>query len=121
MRLTALAGALGRGPASEDHAPEFGVVSKQEFYKILSRLNPAKASWPIPNSILKDHSEFLANSVTTILNASFKEQRLPNTWKLADASPLPKTKSVKEIKNDLRPISLTLCTYEVDEDFVVTQ
>ena len=76
------------------------MVSEQEFYKKLSRLNPAKA---------------------TILNASFKEQRLPNTWKLADASPLPKTKSVKEIKNGLRLISLTLCTYEVDEDFVVTQ
>ena len=107
--------------ASEDHAPEFGAVSEQEFYKKLSRLNPAKVSWPIPNSILKDRSEFLANSVTTILNASFKEQLLPNSWKLADASPLPKTKSVKEIKNDLRPISLTPCTYEVDEDFVVTQ
>ena len=82
-----------------------------------------KASGPdgIPNWLLKEYSEFLANPVTTILNASFKEQRLSIMWKLADVSPLPKTKPVRELKKDLRPISLTPCISKVAEDFVVTQ
>jgi len=99
------------------------VVLEEDVSKKLSHLTPAKASGPdgIPNWILKDYSEFLVNLVTTILNASFKEQRLPGTWKLADMSPLPKTKPVKELKKDLRSISLTPCISKVAEDFVVTQ
>ena len=57
--------------------------------------------------------------VTTILNFSYKEQRLPCVWKLADVSPLPKKKPVKEIKKDLRPISLTPCMSKIAEGYVV--
>jgi len=118
-----LPSAITKLTLEEDHAPEFLVVSEEDVYKKLSHLNPAKASEPdgIPNWILKDYLEFLVNPVTTILNASIKEQRLPSTWKLADVSPLPKTKPVKELKKDLRPISLTPCISKVAEDFVVTQ
>ena len=42
-------------------------------------------------------------------------------WKLGDATPLPKTKPVKQIKKDLRPISLTLSISKVAEDFIVTE
>jgi len=107
----------------EDHAPEFLVVSEEDVYKKLSHLTPAKASGPdgILNWVLKDYLEFLVHPVTTFLNASFNKQRLPSTWKLADVSPLPKTKPVKELKKDLRPISLTSCISKVAEDFVVTQ
>ena len=99
------------------------MVSEEDVYKNLSHLTPAKASWPdgIPNWILKDYLEFLVNPVTTILNASLNEQHLPSTWKLADVSPLPKTKPVKELKKDLRPILLTPCISKVAEDFIVTQ
>ena len=57
--------------------------------------------------------------VTRILNFSYKEQRLPCVWKLADVSPLPKKKPVKEIKKDLRPISLTPCMSKIAEGYVV--
>ena len=45
---------------------------------------------------------------------------LPSIWKLADVTPLPKRKPIKEIKKDLRPISLTPCISKLAEDFVVT-
>ena len=39
-----------------------------------------------------------------ILNASYPEQRVPIDWKMANITPLPKTKIVKDPKKDLRPI-----------------
>jgi len=93
------------------------------FRLFLSHLNPAKAGGPdgIPNWILREYAEFLAYPISVILSASFKEQRLPSIWKLADVTPLPKQKPVKEIKKDLRPISLTPCISKLAEDFVVTE
>ena len=60
----------------------------------------------------------MRNPVATILNASFREQKLPRAWKLADVTPLPKTKPVKEIKKKLRPISLTPSISKITEEFV---
>ena len=54
-----------------------------------------------------------------ILNSSFREQRLPAIWKMAEVSPLPKKKPVKDLKKDLRPISLTPCIVKVAEGFIV--
>ena len=58
--------------------------------------------------------------ITKVLNASFKEQRLPSMWKLADVTPIPKRKPVKDVKKDLRPISLTPCLSKLAKDLVVT-
>ena len=44
---------------------------------------------------------------------------LPSVWKLADVTTLPKKKLVRDLKNDLRPISLTSCISKIAEDFVV--
>ena len=44
---------------------------------------------------------------------------LPSVWKLADVTTLPKKKPVRDLKNDLRPISLTSCISKIAEDFVV--
>ena len=94
----------------EDQSPKYLVVTEYDVYKRLSHLNAAKAGGPdgIPNWILREYAEFLAYPVSIILNATFKEQQLPRAWKLADVTPLPKTKPVKEIKKELRPIFLTL-------------
>ena len=40
-------------------------------------------------------------------------------WKLADVTPLPKKKPVKELKKDLRPISFTPCISRFIERFIV--
>ena len=41
-------------------------------------------------------------------------------WKLADVTPIPKRKPVKDVKKDLKPISLTTCLSKLAEDLVVT-
>ena len=96
---------------------------EEDVYTRLSRLNPAKDGGPdgIPNWVLREYAEFLAYPISVILSASFREQRLPSIWKLADVTPLPKQKPVKEIKKDLWPISLTPCISKLAEDFVVTE
>ena len=96
------------------------MVEEYDVYKRLSHLNAAKAGGPdgIPNWILREYAEFLAYPVSIILNASFKEQQLPR--RLADVTPLFRTKPVKEIKKDLRPVSLTPSISIVAKDFVVT-
>ena len=106
----------------EDQSPKHLVVAEYDVYKRLSHLNAAKAGDPdgIPNWIVREYAEFLAYPVSIILNASFKEQQPPRPWKLADVTPLPKTKPVKEIKKDLRPRSLTPSISKVAEDFGVT-
>ena len=90
-------------PEEEDHAPEFIVATEQDVYKRLSHLNPAKVGGPngIPNWILREYPEILAYPVSVILTTSFKEQRLPSIWKLADVTPLPNQKPIKEIKRTL--------------------
>ena len=106
----------------EDQSPKYLVVTEYDVYKKLSHLNAAKAGGPdgVPYWILRKYAELLAYPVATILNASFKEQKLPRAWKLADVTPLPKTKPVKEIKKQLRPISLTPSISKIAEEFVVT-
>ncbi|XP_015756988.1 PREDICTED: uncharacterized protein LOC107336427 [Acropora digitifera] len=111
-------------PLEKDQLPEFLVVTEEDVYTRLSHLNPAKASGPdgIPNwDRVLEYAEFLANPISVILSASFKEQRLPSIWKLADVTPFPKQRPVREIKKDLLPISLTACISELAEDFVVTE
>ena len=73
-------------------------VSEDRVYRTLNSLNSTKACGPdcIPNWLLKEYAELLVVPVTRILNFSYKEQRLPCVWKLADVSPLPKKKPVME-------------------------
>ena len=77
----------------DDELAEFPKVSESRIQTTLAKLNPSKACGPdgILNWLLKDYAELLAFPITKIINASFKEQRLPRIWKLADVSPLPKT------------------------------
>ena len=99
----------------------FPVVSEERIFKLLSHLNPAKASGPddISNWILKEHADLLALPVTTIISKSFQEQQLPNRWKCADVTPLPKKQPVEDLKKDLRLISLTPCLSNVAEEIIV--
>ena len=105
----------------DDELAEFPDVSESRIQTTLAKLNPSKACGPdgILNWLLKDYAELLAFPITIIINASFKEQRLPRIWKIAELSPLPKTKPVKNLKKDLRPISLTACLSKVAEEFIV--
>ena len=61
----------------------------------------------------------MALPITRILNASYFEQRLPLAWKMADVSPIPKTKPIRNLKKELRPISLTSAVSKVAEELLV--
>lgn len=96
-------------------------VTKEKCYEKLINLNAHKAPGPdkLHNWILKEYAEILSQPITTILNASFLEQKLPQSWKRANVVPIPKTKMITDINSHLRPISLTPALSKVAEDFIV--
>ena len=70
---------------------------------------------------MKEYAEFLALPVTDVINRSFKEQKLPRTWKRADISyHLPMAKQITDPTKELRPISLTSSASKIADDFVVS-
>ena len=104
-----------------EESPEILEVSEMKMQKVLAKLNPYKSSGPdaIPNWLLKEYSYLMALPITRILNASYFEQRLPLAWKMADISPIPKTKPIRNLKKELRPISLTSTVSKVAEELLV--
>ena len=62
-----------------DENSEVLKLDAYSVYSALLTLNPRKASGPdeVPNWLLKDYADFLANPVCDILNSSFDEQALP--------------------------------------------
>ena len=97
------------------------VVSIESVRRKLSKLNPCKVNGPdnIPGWLLKDQADILAGPVSDILNYSYREGRLPSSWKHADVVPVPKQKPVREVNKHLRPISLTPILSKTSEDYVV--
>lgn len=93
-------------------------VSELRIYKLFGKLNPSKACGPdeIPNWMLKGYAEILGFPISRIISTSTAPS---GKRKLADVSPLPKKQLVKDLKIDLRPISLIPCLSKVAEDCVV--
>ena len=60
-----------------------------------------------------------AQLVSDILNCSYSEARLPQSWKEADITPVPKQTPKDDVNKHLRPISLTPVLSKLTEDFVV--
>jgi hypothetical protein len=83
--------------------------SVEKVLSHLQRIGSGKSSGPdnLPNWVLKSFADLHAEPVTVILNASFREERLPSVWKLANVCPIPKNKVVLDVNKDLRAISLT--------------
>jgi hypothetical protein len=91
--------------------------------KKLSKLNRSKAQGPdgIPGWLLKENADVLAESVTDIINCSFRHGRLPTTWKEAVIIHIPKEKLIQDVSKHLHPISLTPILSKLAEDFVVSE
>ena len=102
--------------------PYVFTLSEPVVLAALKQLNPRKAAGLVcvPNWLLHEYAEVLAEPVTAILNSSYKEQGLPSPWKPADVVPLPKQKPVEDLSKQLRPISLTPAISKLAEDFVVS-
>lgn len=98
-------------------------ITEIDVFNCLSKLNPRKASGPdgLPNWLLKEYALVLAQPVSSVLNSSFLEKKLPSTWKHAYIIPIPKQKPITIINKHLRPISLTPTISKVAENFVVSR
>ena len=74
----------------------------------------------IPYWIWKEFAYNLAPVVTHIFNCSLENHTVPDLWKLADITPLPKESNFKNC-TQLRPISLTNVIMRVFERLVYRQ
>ena len=97
-------------------------ITEPAVLSSLAKLNPRKTTGQdgIGSWLLREYAEILVQPISSILNASFREQKLPTSWKLADVVPLPKQKPVEDLSKRLRPISLTPAISKLAEDFVVS-
>ena len=69
-------------------------LSEEEVFAYLDRIKPGKSSGPdcLPNWLLQKFAVILAMPISTIINASFRENQVPDRWKLANVCPIPKNK-----------------------------
>lgn len=100
--------------------PSEYIIFPEEVYAKLSQINVRKAPGPdeLPNWFLKEFAYTLCDPICSIFNASVHEGIVPAIWKNANVVPIPKTKPVLSIENDLRPISLTPTLSKLLESFV---
>ena len=72
----------------------------------------------VPNWVLKSYAPLLTRPITSVFNASIQFAYVPSRWKRAEVIPIPKVKNVSNLKEDLRPISLTQSLSKRCERFV---
>jgi hypothetical protein len=68
----------------------------------------------------KDFAAYLAPVLTRLLNLSLEQQCVPNLWKLANLTPIPKELPFSDC-DQLRPISLTNIMMRLFEKLVFKQ
>ena len=116
-------------PLSADHmlfqqhyeVPDEYLVSVSDMEKRLSSLKVNKATGPddIPAWVLRDFAHALAGPLTSIINDSIREGKLPCEWKRSHTIPLPKINPPLSIQSDLRPISITPVAAKAVEYFPI--
>ena len=81
----------------ECDVPDKYIISVDEVEKQLARLNPRKATGPneIPAWVLWDFTPFLSGPLCAVFNSSSSEGVVPDLWKTAYVTPLPKRKPPK--------------------------
>ena len=89
--------------------PSEFIIDRVTVEKKLLDTKVSKAPGPdgIPNWVLHDHAGLISGPICTIYNSSLREGFVPEIWKSANVTPLPKVAPPKDIKSDIRPISLT--------------
>ena len=100
--------------------PDKFIITPGQIEDRLARMKVNKASGPdhIPAWILRDFAPCLASPLSAIFNASIREGHVPELWKTAFTVPIPKVYPPKDLKTDLRPISLTPIISKVLEHFI---
>ena len=106
---------------SQCAVPDDFCVTVDDMEKRLLSLNTRKAAGPdgLPVWIFHEFAHILAGPLASIANASMREGRIPDEWKLSNMIPLPKVNPPKSIETDLRPISITSVAAKAVEYFPV--
>ena len=78
-----------------------------EVTKLCNNINTNKASCVdnISSQVLKDAFLCVVDKITELFNLSFAKSEIPDSWKIAKVTPIPKTGNKKDVSN-LRPVSL---------------
>jgi len=100
--------------------PSEYIVDVSEVYEKLSKIKLAKAVGPdnISHKILQNLAATLAPPVTSIINSSMRQGVVPDQWKLARVTPIPKIYPPVNVENDLHLIAVTNFVAKVAEKFV---
>ena len=95
-------------PAFLPAIDQLPTIQRYQVCNKLLKLNIMKASGPdnIPSKILKTFAYTLAEPITDIFNVSLSSGVVPEIWKQANISSIPK-ESPPKILSDFHPISLT--------------
>ena len=80
------------------------IVEVEEVQTGLSKIIFTKAVGPdnVPHKILKELATSLAPPVTSIINNSIRQDIVPDQWKLARITPIPKLYPPVNIESDLQ-------------------
>ena len=92
----------------EEPQPAEFTIEAASTQRALQKVKCRKATGPdnIPPWMAKHFAHLLAAPVTAIFKSSLREGKLPDLWKTATVSPVPKKHPPGSLESDIRPISL---------------
>ena len=93
----------------------------QDIYLALTKLKEKTATGPdeLQAWFLKISADFICIPVTSLINQSISTGTVPEQWKIATITPIPKTANPKSAA-DFRPISVTPVLSRLTERLIVT-
>lgn len=94
-----------------------------KIFDILDKLSPklsTSAPDRIPQILLKKCSHSLTEPIARILRLSFLHNQVPDIWKLAHITPIPKTPKARLV-DEFRPISNTCIISKIAESLLKTE
>ena len=99
------------------------VITTKQVLSALSAVDVHKAPGPdgLPNWLLKEGAGALSAPVAAIFNSSLRQGPqgyVPEIWKSANVTLIPKNTSPKCLQKDLRPISVTSTIGKLLEGFI---
>ena len=101
---------------------EIKKISELEVKKIITSLRNLKAkdSYGLDTTFLKSHRDALACPIAHLINLSIRQSTFPNTWKIAEVSPIRKFGD-KTMVSNYSPISVLSVISKVSEKWVAEQ
>jgi hypothetical protein len=96
------------------------IITVEQTERALLAIKCQKSPGPdgFPNWVLRNFAAVLGGPVCAIWNSSIRSGYIPDLWKSANVSPIPKVTPPKHIESDLRPVSLTAILMKELETFV---